>query len=599
MPAVEGLEHRTLLSFGLTSSLAIGGAGVNALAVDAHGNSFVAGNFTGTVNFNPNPSGPPDQLSSADSNTDEGFVAEYSRSNMLIWVHAIQAASGGEVDPESLVVNPTDGSIDVAGFGQGNVNFDPGTTSQSYSLDTGDAAFMVRLTAAGALAENGVVFFAGTGGSSFAVAESIALDPTNQYLYVTGDFDGTAEYVAFGAPTLTSGDGGSDEGTFILKLDTDLSYVWSTTSGLVGGGQAIAVRNDGTVVVAGTLEPPAVIIGSAAGVYVEALTSAGAILHLQEFGTDGGSPPSAGADALAVDSSGDVYVAGPYFIDIAIGGVPLNLVAGTSGGNADSTFLVKLGPSLNVVWARGFGSSTNDIGTLPTTLAIDSSNNLYLCGALGGTTTFGTTTGPGTLISISATTASPKACLLKVDSSGDLLDWATASGPGASEVAAAAVTPSGSIEVAGVMSAATTWGPVAIEPPAGAIGSFFLADLMEGTGGGSSGAIAPVFLGESRVVVRLGKHHKKTTYYQLDFSGPLEPTEVIAPGLYPVTQVRKMSKHRTRTTHVGVSYVTYNSTTDTVLLSLGKFAKHKPLTLSASGLVGANGAVVRPFSTTL
>jgi hypothetical protein len=593
MPVVEGLEHRALLTFGLTSSLTIGGypdVVVNALAVDAHGNSYVAGDFTGTVNFNPNPSGPPDQLSSVDSSTDEGFVAEYSQSNALIWVYTIQPASGGSVVPESLVVNPTDGSIYVAGIGQGTVNFDPGTTGQSYSLGANDAVFIVRLTASGALAENGVVFFAGTNDSSGADGGYIALDPTDQYLYVTGTFTGTAQYVALGVPTLTSGDGGSDAGTFILKLETNFSYVWSTTSGLWGDGYAIAVEGDGSIVIAGDLlsEEPS-------SAYVEALNSTGAILNLQEFG-DTGAGQYAEADRLVVDSSGNVYVAGRYDGDTTIGAIPLNSVNALDQNDEYNIYLAKLDPSLDPVWVRGFGSS--DLVGLPT-LAMDSSDNLYLGDTLDGPTTFGTTTGPGTLISSTATTGNGKACLFKVDSSGDLLDWATASGPGLSTVKAAAETPSGSIEVAGEMSATTSWGSASLQPPAGAVSSFFLADFTEGAASGSTSATAPVFLGESRVVVRLGKHHKKTTYYQLDFSGPLESTEVIAPGLYPVTQVKKLSKHRTRTTHVGVSYVTYNSTNDTIRLSLGKFAKRKPLTLSASGLIGANGAVVNPFSTPL
>ncbi len=62
---------------------------------------------------------------------------------------------------------------------------------------------------------------------------------------------------------------------------------------------------------------------------------------------------------------------------------------------------------------------------------------------------------------------------------------------------------------------------------------------------------------------------------------------------------KKMSKHRTKATYVRVTSLAYNSTNDTVRLSVGKFAKHKPLTLDGSGLVGANGAVVNSFSTTL
>jgi hypothetical protein len=99
-----------------------------------------------------------------------------------------------------------------------------------------------------------------------------------------------------------------------------------------------------------------------------------------------------------------------------------------------------------------------------------------------------------------------------------------------------------------------------------------------------------------------GKHHKgkKTTLYQLNFSGPLGAQSAQTAGLYHVTQVKKgKGKHASKTIPVAVTAALPSSDDTSVRLALGKFTKKAPLSLSVSGLVGGNGIAVPAFTTGL
>jgi hypothetical protein len=116
--------------------------------------------------------------------------------------------------------------------------------------------------------------------------------------------------------------------------------------------------------------------------------------------------------------------------------------------------------------------------------------------------------------------------------------------------------------------------------------------------------VAVVFQRESRVTVTSGggKHHrsKKTTLYQLNFSGPLRSQTAQIPTVYHVTQIKKgRGKHGSKTIAVAVTSATLSSDGTSVRLALGKVQKKAPLTLSVSGLIGGNAIPVPTFTTNL
>src|SRR3954447_26019267 len=115
-PVVESLEGRTLLTIDFASSFSIGGDNLNIakVAFDAQGDTYLAGNFTGNVNFTLNPSDPPAVLDAGGQV--DGFVAKYSSTNALQWVKPFVASgSTSSSDAEGLAVDQATGSVYVAG----------------------------------------------------------------------------------------------------------------------------------------------------------------------------------------------------------------------------------------------------------------------------------------------------------------------------------------------------------------------------------------------------------------------------------------------------------------------------------------------------
>jgi hypothetical protein len=111
--------------------------------------------------------------------------------------------------------------------------------------------------------------------------------------------------------------------------------------------------------------------------------------------------------SVAVDSSGNVYTTGGFLgtVDFDPGSGTLNLM---SAGGSD-VFVSKLSSSGNLIWAKRFGGTSDDVGR---SLAIDSSGNVYITGFFKGTGTFDLTSAGFDDIFVS-----------KLDSSGNLI-WA-------------------------------------------------------------------------------------------------------------------------------------------------------------------------------
>jgi hypothetical protein len=88
---------------------------------------------------------------------------------------------------------------------------------------------------------------------------------------------------------------------------------------------------------------------------------------------------SANSPHAATDSAGNVFVAGIFAGDLAVG------TTLKSAGNTDA-FVVKLSSTGSPLWAKAFGGTGSDSATA---LAVDSSGNLLVGGLFRGTVDFG------------------------------------------------------------------------------------------------------------------------------------------------------------------------------------------------------------------
>ncbi len=192
------------------------------------------------------------------------------------------------------------------------------------------------------------------------IATSVALDVDGN-VYLAGTTAG-----ALG----DQGHFGGEDG-FIRKLSSDLTETWTVQFGSgedekVGG---IAVDGEGNVYAAGGTEGALPAASSAGGTdaFVAKLNPDGQQVWLAQFGS-GADDEAAG---VAVDSEGNVYVAGQ---------TKGKLPGQDSGGRTD-VFLRIYDPSGGEVWTVQFGTVEDDRAT---GVILDSDGNVYVVGVTGG-----------------------------------------------------------------------------------------------------------------------------------------------------------------------------------------------------------------------
>ena len=126
------LKHTLLLAgslFGISSRAQVlswadrfvssGTAEVTAATIDADGNSYAAGDFTGTVDMDP---GSGLSELTAISGYGDGFVAKFDPSGVLLW--SKQFTTDGIVLTKKIAVRPGAG-VALCGEFTGSADFDP------------------------------------------------------------------------------------------------------------------------------------------------------------------------------------------------------------------------------------------------------------------------------------------------------------------------------------------------------------------------------------------------------------------------------------------------------------------------------------------
>ncbi|HVX12328.1 MAG TPA: DUF4214 domain-containing protein [Pirellulales bacterium] len=168
-------------------------------------------------------------------------------------------------------------------------------------------------------------------------------------------------------------------------------------------------------------------------------------------------------EGIAVDGSGDVYIAGNFGNNSGSPAVFGSTSLVSAGGN--DGYLAKLGPNGSFLWAQSFGGTGDDTAYA---VALDSSGDPYVTGHFSGQATIGTGTTAKTLLG----NGSNQAILVaKFDPSG-ALKWANAySNTSGDEGRGIAVDSQGNAYVTGEYSGTLDFDPA--QPNANKLTSFF------------------------------------------------------------------------------------------------------------------------------
>ena len=358
----------------------IGGIGedqANTLHVDVSDNIYLAGYFSGTVDFDPSGS-TADLTSNGDTDI---FLAKYDASGNYMWAIHI----GGTASDEGMDIDTdASGNVYLTGFFRGTADFDPSGATANLTSNGGSDIFVAKYSSSGAYS-----WAHNFGSSTLEIGYGIVLDNSDN-VYVTGYFTGTVDF----NPGVVSEDRTSvgDFDLFLAKYDASGSFIWANAFGSLGVETGFGLVTDGTnyVYVTGQYENS---IDFDPGGGISTLTSSGGRdIFFAKYDLSGNFEwangiGSTGFDRgfnLTVDGSGNVYVIGSFegTADFDPSGGTQNI---TSNGARDA-FFGKYNSSGGYEWAYNIGgTSTGDEGY---SIGLDGSGNVCISGYFSSTVDF-------------------------------------------------------------------------------------------------------------------------------------------------------------------------------------------------------------------
>jgi uncharacterized protein (TIGR03437 family) len=368
-----------------SSYLGGGNSAAMRIAVDAQGNSYLAG-VTTSANY-PGASATP---------SNDVLVTKFNSQGTLVYSTHV---GGSQYDIGLGIAVDSAGQAYVTG-GTGSADFPTHAAAQSAYRGLGDG-FVFALNAAG----NGFVYSTYLGGSALDAGTAIAVDAAGN-AYVAGITSSTNFPIMNALQgTLKGGAGGSNQffftlgDVFVTKLSPAGAIVYST---YYGGSNddaalAIAVDSSGSPYVAGfttstdfPLKSPLQSKYGGAGSNSQVTFGDAFVFKLTPDGSQavystylGGSGDDV-ACGIAVDSSGSAYLAGSTFST----NFPLaNAFESSYGGQGSSDyfrmssgdgFVAKINPSGSaLVFSTYLGGSDDDRAWA---VAVDSSGNVHVVG---------------------------------------------------------------------------------------------------------------------------------------------------------------------------------------------------------------------------
>ncbi|MGI4734686.1 MAG: T9SS type A sorting domain-containing protein [Janthinobacterium lividum] len=343
-----------------------GSAYANAVATDAAGNVYVAGQFSGTLSLGTFSLTSP-------TSANNGFIAKWNpTTQQFSWARQM----GGSVT--SAAVAGT--SIYATGYFSNTASFGTTTLTTAGDYDV----FVVKLLDAGT--SNTLSWVRQAGGAGDDQSEAIAA--SSSAVYVAGRF---AQAATFGTTVLTAGTASNG---FITKLadgGSTATFTWAQqvasagptyASGLAVAGSALYVV--GRFEQATTIGTSTLSTTGGALAYIAKLLDAGATSSVSWVQAPTSAATSMYARGVVVSGS-NVYVTGDFTGTVAFGAQTL-----TTAGRRD-VFVAKLtdgGSGSTFAWAQAAGGAADDLGP---GLAV-AGNSVYVAGTFTGTASFGTTT---------------------------------------------------------------------------------------------------------------------------------------------------------------------------------------------------------------
>jgi hypothetical protein len=200
-----------------------------SVTTDGLNNIYVAGRFTGTVNFNTD--GGTNNLTSLGS--DDIAIIKLNSDGSYGWAKRM---GGTGSDMARGIVTDSLNNIYITGLFNGTVNFNTDGGSDSKTSAGGSDVFITKLNSDGSYGYTKKV-----GGSGADIGFGITSDSLNN-LYVVGSFSSTVNFNTDGGTDSKVSAGLTD--IFMTRLNSDGTYGWTRKVGGTGDDTGYGVTTD-------------------------------------------------------------------------------------------------------------------------------------------------------------------------------------------------------------------------------------------------------------------------------------------------------------------------------------------------------------------
>jgi len=402
-------------------------------AIDASGNVYTAGYFTGTHDFDPGAS----TYLLTSTPTLNIYILKLDSAGNFLWARGIGGESSGfDVSDYNygvpIAVDP-DGNVYLTGFFNGTMDFDPGLEAYFLtSISPQSDIFVLKLDA------DGIFKWAKNTGSEVpdtaeSLPKTITLDDSG-YIYITGSFFGAVDFDLGSGIHSLHASGLAD--AFVLKMDFEGQFIWVKAMGGVGcrtEGLSIGLTASDEIILCGffsgtiDVDPGTgtynlTVLSSNSntyGTFMLKLNNAGDFLWAKSWSGD----KSIFGFSLKVNTSDEVYMTGLFesTTDFDPGPGIYNLYGGFGG----YLYVLKLSADGQFKWVRKLQDKIW-INRASGPLTLDPFGNLFLTGYYVGLNDFDP--GPDTLLLNS--NGSTDLFVLSLNEEGDFRWVGTIGGPG-------------------------------------------------------------------------------------------------------------------------------------------------------------------------
>ena len=323
------------------------------LTIDAAGNIYMTGEFSGVATFGQFPVASVGDL--------DFFIAKYSPDGKCLWV---RRAGGTKTDRGYGVAVDAAGNVFVTGPCQGSdATFDGTAFPNNGDFDL----FVASYDASGRLR-----WLKSGGGAGYDYGHSVALDAKGN-CYVTGSFAGKGQFAGAEVANPTGAH------TFVAKFANDGELTWLRVSSGPGGnaGEHVAVDAEGNCVIVGGTS------GASKFDDVALTVPGGRNPFAAKFDADGKPQwafTAAGSNSglfasVALDGKGEACVCGMFQTALELGGQRIE-----SHGLHD-VVIAKLDASGKLKWFRTGGGPSTDYAL---GIAADKAGNCFVAGEFTG-----------------------------------------------------------------------------------------------------------------------------------------------------------------------------------------------------------------------